>query len=265
MPGMEQKRRQKDRLLDTTSVPQDASLQDLQVLAGGLMAKSQVGEPVFGGASTQDASAREQHSPWMPLWAHPKPSDEAVSDLLAQLSPATEFPCDHELPQPQTLILIVVCISSTMFISLENEEMRKTSNAMLCPTGSSWTRSIANASCKGHGKENVGSCSFPCNRAHLCPLKPSQGWYHKGDTTRAVYLNSSQLETDLSLRKETYHRTTGVCFHALAGRLLDGSMHSRKSAVATNVFGTAEPSTPGFLLSAPAFILALLPGCSHLV
>lgn len=53
MSGVEQKRRQKDRLLDTTRVPQDTSLQDLQLPAGGLVAESHVGEHVSGGRECQ--------------------------------------------------------------------------------------------------------------------------------------------------------------------------------------------------------------------
>lgn len=88
------------------------------------------------------------------------------------------------------------------------------------------------------------------------------------DTTRAIYLNSSQLEIDLSLRKQNYHRRVGFffCLSALDGfLLLDVFRHSRISTVVTNFFHIMESGTQCFLLSGPAFIFFLLPGCNYLV
>jgi len=86
------------------------------------------------------------------------------------------------------------------------------------------------------------------------------------DTTKAIYLNASQLEIDLSLRKQNYHKGVGFLpLFAVGFLLLDVFTHSRTSTVATIFLNIMEPGTQHFLLSAPAFILFILPGYDPLV
>lgn len=132
--------------------------------------------------------------------------------------------------------------------------MRKTSNAMLCSTGSPplpWC--VTNASCNGHRKNNMGNCHFHCNQAHLRPLEilpliPQEQFTWTHHSWKQFCLSGNKTTT----------RVGFFCLSALAGFfLLDVFRHSRVSTIVTNFSHIMELCTQHFLLSSYSFCRAV--------